>query len=61
MQGFELDSFDFLASIFFEDYFVSLVRNTASLLLSAVRNIKYTASPWRLASAVFLTFSAVPK
>jgi len=60
VQGFELDSFDFLAYIFFEDYFVWLVRNTASASLPAVRSIKYTASPWRLASTAFLTFSADP-
>jgi len=61
VQGFELDSLDFLASIFFEDYFGLLVRNTASASLPAVRSSKYTASPWRLASSAFLNFSAGPK
>ena len=60
MQGFELDSLDILASIFFEDYFEALVRNTASASLPAVGSIKYTASPWRLASTAFLTFSTAP-
>lgn len=39
----------------------SLVRNTTSASLPAVRSIKYTASPCRLASAAFLTFSLGPK
>jgi hypothetical protein len=60
VQGFELDSLDFLAYIFFGDYFVCLVRNTASASLPVVGSIKYTASPWRLASTAFLTFSAAP-
>jgi len=61
VQGFELDSLDFLASIFFEDYVGSLVRNTAAALLPAVRSIKYTTSPWRLASSTCMTFSAGPR
>jgi len=61
VQGFELDSRDFLASIFVEDYFGSLVRKTVSASFPAVRSIKYKASPWRLASTAFLTFSADSK
>jgi hypothetical protein len=38
----------------------SLVRNTTSASLPASRSIKYTASPCRLESAAFLTFSAGP-
>ena len=60
MQGFELDSLDFLASIFIEDNLISLVRNTASALLPAVRSSKYTASAWRIAFTAFPTFSADP-
>jgi hypothetical protein len=38
----------------------SLARNTISASLPAARSIKYTASPCRLASAAFLTFSVGP-
>jgi len=56
VQGFELDSLDFLASIFFEDYFGALFLTNASASLPAVSSIKNTALPWRLASKEFLTF-----
>jgi hypothetical protein len=39
----------------------SLVRNTTSASLPTARIIKYTASPCRLASAAFLTFSIGPE
>jgi hypothetical protein len=39
----------------------SLVINTTSASLPAARSIKYTASPCRLASAAFMTFSVGPK
>jgi len=38
----------------------SLARNTTSASLPAARSIKYTASPCRLASVAFLTFSVGP-
>jgi len=60
LEGFELIFLDFLASLFFEDYFEALVRNTASASLPAIRSIKNTASPWHLITTAVLTFSADP-